>query len=260
VKVDLDARLREILKPKDEELLQLKQCLEAALEDYRRESTEGGQPDLGSPAFFGLLTSHVLRREDISEGTKQRACLEVFHSIPLPEREDEAFLIEDTVPRGLQEAAHFLMKKGEFVEYHLLHLIYALYLDPGLSSTAPSGILEHNLRTILEEDLQESLRLLYAYLLLSSPVLEPETARRLLSILLEAPEIAADAKRSICLAAMDRTFAVAWFARLATAEGLFPREEGAQDAVLREVRVRPLHQALSEMAAEWIVTHGSGKP
>jgi hypothetical protein len=254
----VDPYLRDILRPKAGEEASLRDCLEAALEDYRREFPEERRTDLRSPTIVGLLTSHLLLRDDISGETKLRACMELFHSIPLPEREDEAFLTERTVPRGLQEAAQFLLRKGEFVEYHLLHLIYALYLDPRLSSAAPLDVLEGNLRMIMEGDFEENLKMLYAYLLLSSPILGPETTAPLMSALLEAEGISTDAKRSLCMAALDRTFSLDWFTRLATAEGLFPRGVDRSD-VLLEVRVRPLPGDLATVAGEWLL-HGSGKP
>ncbi|MFQ5837257.1 MAG: hypothetical protein ACE5HJ_00565 [Thermoplasmata archaeon] len=258
---DLEMRLREILEPTSEEEAAFRECLEAALETHRMEVPDDLEPSILSPAFFGLLTSSLLAHSNISRGTKLKACLEVFDAIPLPDREDEAFLTEETVPPGFQEAARFLWHQGEFVEYHLLHLIYALYLDPRLAASGRPSILKENLLFVLAEDFPVNLKLLYAYLLLSSPVLEAEVSRDLLSVLLEAPRLSRDAKRSLCGAALDRAAGMEWIVQIAAKEGLYPPAGSNQEEVLREVRVRPLPPSLSSMAEAWLRAHGEpGKP
>ncbi len=258
---DLEKTLQNLLRPRPEEETALGECLEAALKAHRAVSPEGSDPSVRSPFFLGLLVSTVLSHEGLSRRTKLRACLEIFDAIPLPEREDEAFLTEERVPPGLQEAALFLLREEEFLEYHLLHMIYALYLDPWLAAAASPDVRVENVTTILSEGFPENLILLYAYLLLSSPVLGSDEAQAILSIILEAPGVSLQAKQALCWASIDRTFGITWFGQLAVVEGLFPRGDGSPEEILREVRVRPLPQSLTSAAEEWLLRHGQpGKP
>lgn len=249
------------LFPMPEEEEALRRCLAAALERRPRESPRGGEASLRSPALFGRFLLEVLAHPDLSAQAKRRACWTVFDVIPLPEAEDEAFATAEHVPPGLQEAVRFLREVDDFVEYHLLHLIYALYLDPVRAATAPLSVLRENLGAILAEAFDERVRLLYAYLLLASPALAAPEALDLFDLLLETPHLVDEVKRYFCLGALDGTFSVGWFVSLASAEGLYPPEEGRLGELLREARVRPLPPSLAPRAEAWLLRRGAlGKP
>ncbi len=249
---DLEKELWELFDlPKEEE--GLKACLTAALQEFNKEAPGVEVQSIRSPLLIGLLTSHILSHPSISREAKLKASWAVFDAIPLPEREDEAFLTEESIPPGLQEAAHFLLEQGEFVEYNLLHLIYALYLDPTRASKAAFPSLKQNVASILSRDFNERLKLLYAYLLLSSPSLSTEDASRILSTLLESSSLSVDSKSSLCLSCVDSTFSTGWFVELATVEGLYSSEAGLQGELLKRARVRPLPHSLSPEAQKWLL-------
>lgn len=249
---DLEEELRDLFKLPDEESA-LRRCLGEALESYRGGIYGEKEGGVRSPILFGLITSRILDHPTLSRAAKLRACETVFDVIPLPEREDEAFFTAENVPPGLQGAAHFLLEQGEFTEYHLLHLIYALFLDPVRATQASSAVLEQNLTSIISGDLEAGPKLLFAYLLLASPALPPRTATELLSRLLDSPDLPLDSKRFLCLSALDSTFSAGWFVQLASKEGLYSLEEGAREEILREARVRPLPHSLSPKAQKWLL-------
>lgn len=239
----------------------LRSCLAAAVERLRREEPEAPPTTLRSPALFGRLLLEVLAHPRLSAKAKRHACWTVFDVIPLPETEDEAFATPERVPPGLQEAARFLWKVDDFVEYHLLHLVYALYLDPARAAAAPLRVLRENLEAILAETLDERVKLLYAYLLLAAPSHGQEEAGVLFEALLENPHLPDEVKRYFCLAALDRRFSEGWFVSLASAEGLYPPEEGRMAEILRQARVRPLPASLATRAEAWLLQHGvPGEP
>ncbi len=238
--------MQRLLKVSPEEREAFNECLV-------RMGEEGPREDALAPATFGRLTSLLISHRGIKRGTKLRACQRLFDAIPLPESEDEVFVTAETVPPSLQEASSLLLDGDEFVDYHLLHLIYALYVDPERGAAAPMTVLGRNLSAILESDFEEGLKLLYTYLLLSSTGLQPGEAGGLFLLVLEGPGISDKAKRLLALAAADHTFGAEWFAGLASDEGLYPREQGAMSEILREARVRPLPEALSATAEEWLV-------
>ncbi len=211
--------------------------------------------DVPSPTSFGRLTSLLLAHGGISQKTKLRACQMLFDTIPLPDREDEVFLTADRVPPHLQEVAHFLWSQDEFMEYHLLHMIYALYIDPERGAEATGRVLMELLVAILAGDFEEGLKLLYVYLLLSSPGLPSGEARGLFSAVLRSPGISQSARDTLSLAVLDRTFGAAWFTELASDEGLYPPEQGGLAGVLRDARVRPLPEVLTPYADDWLSTN-----
>ncbi len=256
VSQDLEGELRELYKLPAERAVG--ECLESAFEDYQRAATDRSGKGVFSPLFVGLLASRILAHPGASKQAKIRACWAVFDVIPLPEREDEAFVTSESVPPGLQEAARYLIRQDEFMEYHLLHMIYALYLDPERACGAPFTSLEQNLSSITSGSFDEGLKLLYAYLLLSSPSLSPNQAQHLFTALLDSPAISEEPKRFLCLSSVDSTFSVGWFVTLAAREGLYPREPGSQEELMREVRVRPLPQTLSPSAEEWLLRLDAG--
>ncbi len=239
----------------------LRTCLAAAVERQRREEPQAVAASLRAPGLFGRFLQEVLAHPRLSAKSKRHACWTVFDVIPLPETEDEAFATADRVPLGLQEAVRFLREVDDFVEYHLLHLVYALYLDPSRAAAAPLPVLRQNLAAILAETFDERIKLLYAYLLLASPSLPEGEARTLFEGLLETAHLPDEVKRYFCLAALDRRFSVGWFVSLASAEGLYPPEEGHLGEVLREARVRPLPASLASRAEAWLLRQGVlGKP
>lgn len=243
---EFEADLRRLLKIPLQEEEPFGECTSLAFD------TSLAGEDMSSPTFFGRLTSLLITHRGISRKTKLRACQMLFDAIPLPEREDEVFLTADRVPPHLQEAAHFLWDQDEFIEYHLLHMIYALYIDPERGAGAPGRVLVDNLATILNGDFEEGLKLLYVYLLLSSTGLPSRDARKLFSVVLRSPGISESSRRTLSLAALDRTFGAEWFTRLASDEGLYPPEQGGLAEVLREARVRPLPEVLSPYAEDWL--------
>lgn len=237
--------------PKDERELQ--ESLSLALEDYRRTGL-GHLPDtLRSPLFFGLLTLRILQNPRASREAKLRACWTLFDVIPLPETDAQVFSTEGAVPRGLQETASFLLMGGEFVEYHLLHLIYAMYLDPERAAQGPFRVLRENLDRLMLEEIDERSKLLYAYLLLSSPALTDRQAVDLLNSLLTGTCLSEESRRGLCLASMDATFSVTWFADMAREEGLYPAEVDGKEGPIVEARVRPLPSCLAIVAEDWLL-------
>ncbi len=242
----MEGELVTILKVEKEEARAFHQCVSSVLRSYPDEAA------VPSSELFGRLTSLLISHPDISRGTKRRACQNLFDIIPLPDTEDEVFMTADKVPPSLQEAGRFLWTQDDFIEYHLLHTIYALYLDPKRGAEGPMQVLRDNLLDVLAADFEEALKLLYAYLLLSSPRLGAEDVRELFLLVLRHSGISDGPKRALSLAAVDQASGVEWFTHLASEEGMYPRERGGLADILREARVRPLPETLSPWAERWL--------
>lgn len=229
----------------------LRACLQEALATYREEV--GQNPaSVRDPLLFGRLLPPLLADPRLSRQTKSRACWTLFDVIPLPEGEDEAFDTAQRIPPNLPQATGYLASVGELEDYHLYHLIYALYLDPRRTAQTDASTHQTNLTAVLQGPFDERLKLLFAYLLLGAPVHAHDAVQNLFAILLNSPELSAGAKQTLCIAGLDSTFARTWFVDLATTEGLYPEEEDALAGVLREARVRPLPEALIDPAQRWL--------
>lgn len=247
---DLEARLRHLWRPTHAEEAAVRASAARALGAL----PESDAPPLRSevePALLGRATQTLLAREDVGAKTKRRAAETLFDAVPLPDREDEVFLVPATVPPGLPASAAFLARAGEFGDYHLLHLIYALYLDPEAATDAPRADRLAILETVLAHETPTELKLLYAYLLLTSGRLgDPERAH-LLSRVLTAGSLPLPRRRAFCRAVLAPDGGRDWFLEMARHQGLYPPEEEDREAVVREVRIRPLPRSLRPAAEAW---------
>lgn len=251
----VEARFRSLLRPRPEEAEALREALTEGLVDLPGADALLLRTEV-DPVLLGRVTRALLGRDDVADATKARACEALFDAIPLPDREDEAFLTPATVPPTLQEAARYLARRGDFGDYHLLHLVYALYLDPDRAASAPLSVLRENLDAVLTHEAEAAVKLLYVGFLLAAPGLRPEEARALFETALAAETLAEEARARLCQAALDPEQARSWLGELARREGLFAPKETPEEPLLREVRLRPLPEAVREPAEAWLRARG----
>lgn len=181
---------------------------------------------LRDPRLFGEFVESMEDDARVTPATRALLLEHVFDLLPLPRTEGEVIAVETRAPRHLLSLAAGLARSGGLSVLHVMHLVYAVFLDRSLVSSVPRPTRSDVLRAIVSEGGSgEGLRVLYAALHLAS-VPEPEAAGELRRILGE-PAIPVPLRRSLALLAADEDGGRNALAGLARREGLIP--ETAED-------------------------------
>src|SRR3990172_9199414 len=117
---------------------------------------------------FGLFARRVLDSRvsrEVKIGVAERA----FDLIPLPVSEHAVFSASERTPPGLLRLARFLLENEAFTVLHLLHQIYAAYLDPQILRGADRRTRTWVLMAVMaREELPDTERLLAAFQFLAA--------------------------------------------------------------------------------------------
>jgi len=216
-------------------------------------STEDSDEDLvvrlRSPEGFGAFAGGFLEDEGLAVGTRTAMAWRAFDLLTIPRREDEAFSVEARAPRNLLAFARHLIRVDAFTPLHLLHLVYAVFLDRGLISAVDgdvrADVLLHVASTAFPEDRASAL-----YVSLHLSALEEAEAVQMLRAVLEASTVRWPFKRLVAKVAAPDVRGVAAWVRLAQDEGLLPMTLDPQDPSLHANLPR-MHASFAELVASW---------
>jgi hypothetical protein len=138
---------------------------------------------LRDPRVFGAFVEALLTEPDLP-GSVRRALVEhVFDLLPLPRTEGEVIEVQSRAPPHLLTLATVLTEADGLTVLHIMHLVYAVFLDRSLVTGVPRRVRSALVHSVLaESEAEEGLRALYAALDLSA-VPESEAASELRRLL-----------------------------------------------------------------------------
>ncbi|HYM39339.1 MAG TPA: hypothetical protein VEY12_04220 [Thermoplasmata archaeon] len=190
-------------------------------------SAEDSEEDLvlrlRDPRVFGAFAESVGQDRRVPAALRRALLEHVFDLLPLPRTEGELIAVETRAPRRLLALTAALAAGGGLSVLHVMHLVYAVFLDRALVTHVPRRIRSAVLRSVLEEGGGgETLRLLYGGLHLAA-VPEREAASELRWILL-SDAIPLRLRRSLASLGAEADGGRSSLTRLAQREGLLPED------------------------------------
>src|SRR3990172_57277 len=206
---------------------------------------------LNDPRAFGLFAHRVLASR-VSRQAKIGVAERAFDLIPIPASEHAAFPVEERTPPGLLRLARFLLENEAFMVLHLLHLIYAAYLDPRILREADRRTRTWVLMAMMaREELPDTERLLAAFQFLAA--MAPRDAASAFHGIVSAKYVRPTVRAGLAAAASGSDGGRAWFAAVAVQEGLLPPPGSSEaSAVEFEARVPAIPEAVRTRAREWL--------
>jgi len=214
-------------------------------------SSEDGDEDLVvrllDPRAFGTFAGDLLADGGLGTDTRTALAERAFDLLSLPGREDEAFSVEARAPPNLLAFARHLVTTGAFTPFHLLHIVYAVFLDRSLVTAVDrdvrSAVLVHVAATASPDDRVSAL-----YVSLHLSALEESEATAELRTLFESRITRWPFKRLVAsVVAPDVRGVVAWV-QLAQGEGLLPTGLDPQDSSIHANLPR-MHAAFGPLVA-----------
>ncbi len=211
---------------------------------------------LQDPRAFGLFARRV-HDSRVSREVKIAVAERAFDLIPIPVSEHAAFRVEERTPPGLLRIVRFLLDNEAFSVLHLLHLIYAAFLDPNLLRGA-----DRNTRTwvlmaiVAREELPETQRLIAAFQFLAA--MAPRDSAAAFDAIVRAKYLAPAVRTGLAAALSGSDGGRAWFAAVAVQEGLLPpRDESEASKMEFEARVPSLPENVVARARKWLERHAA---
>lgn len=214
---------------------------------------------LRDPRAFGLFAHRVLGSR-VSREAKIGVAEHAFDLIPIPASEHAAFRAEERTPPGLLRLARFLLENEAFTVLHLLHLIYAAFLDPRILSDADRRTRTWVLMAVMaREELPETERLLMAFQFFAA--MPPRDAASAFHGIVSAKYIRPAVRAGLAAVASGSDGGRAWFAAVAAQEGLLPPPTSSEaSAVEFEARVPVIPESVRARAREWLATRARKGP
>ncbi len=201
-----------------------RQCL-PALAGGPEDTDEDRVVRLRDPRIFGAFVEAVVRDRRLSARVRRGLVEHAFDLLPLPRTEGEVIHVASRAPPHLLALASLLAADGELTVLHVMHLVFAVFLDRGLVTSVPRRTRSAVLHAILKgSEGEDALRVLYASLHLGA-VPEAEAiaeARRIL----RCERIARSLRRSLASLAASPDGGRVEFMRMAQKEGLLPSDVG----------------------------------
>jgi hypothetical protein len=224
----------------------------------RQESFGGGSEDgdedlivrLRNPRAFGIFAEEHLADIGLAVDTRTALAERAFDLLALPRGEDEAFSLEARAPPNLLAFARHLAIVEAFSTLHLLHLVYAIFLDRSLVTAVDpevrSAVLAHVAGNASSQDRVSAL-----YVSLHVSALEESEASAELRALFEAHTTRWPFKRLVASIVSPDVRGVAAWVRLAQDESLLPQGLDPQDPSIHANLPR-VHTAFAPIVAKWI--------
>jgi len=211
---------------------------------------------LQDPRAFGLFARRVLDARvsrEVKIGVAERA----FDLIPIPATEHAAIRVEERTPPGLLRIVRFLLENEAFTVLHLLHLVYAAFLDSALLRTADRVTRTWVLMAIVtREELPETSRLLAAFQFLAA--MAPRDAASAFDAIGKARRVSRTVRTGLAVAASGSDGGRAWFAAVAVQEGLLPPLGVSEASRMEfEARVPALPENVRSRARRWLERNAS---
>ena len=203
----------------------------AALARAHRPLLGGGSEDtdedlivrLRDPRTFGAFAEAILEAREVGAAAKDAVAEHAFDLLPLPRSEGDVIDVGARAPpRLLALAAHLARSEGLTV-LHVMHLVYAVFLDRSLLGNVPRSTRSAIYRAILvQTDANENVRLLYAGLHLAA-VREPEASAEFRRTL-RSRTVEGTLRRRLAALAASEDGGRTTLATLAQREGILPAD------------------------------------
>lgn len=178
---------------------------------------------LRDPRLFGGFVEGLLAEPEVPPDVRRALVEHVFDLLPLPRTEAEVFQVESRAPPHLLALATVLAEPEGLTVLHVMHLVYAVFLDRSLVRSVGRPVRSEVLHSILgRTEAEEGLRLFYAALHLSA-VPEREAASEVRRVL-RSGAVPAPLRHRIAFLAVAEDGGRAELARLAQKEGLLPSD------------------------------------
>jgi hypothetical protein len=186
----------------------------------RDDSPEDLAIRLRDSRLFGMFASSIVGDEAIQESARLAVAEHAFDLLPVPRAEGDVILVESRAPPHLFALARFLGEHRRLTILHLMHLLFAVFLDRPLVTNADRPTRTSVLQSVVAHpEAPEPVRVLLATLLLAS-LPEPEAHASLRAVLRgDAP---ASLKRALAAIASAPDGGVDALVRIARDEGLLP--------------------------------------
>ncbi len=235
----------------------------AALARERMPSIVGSAEDseedlvlrLRDPRAFGAFVGSVVEDPRLPPGLQTSLLEQVFDLLSVPRTEGEVMAVEARAPRNLVDLAARLGAKEGLSILHVMHLVYAVFLDRSLLTDAPRDRRSAVFRTVATgTESGEGLRVLYAAFHLAS-IPEAEAAREL-RWFLRASAIPVGVRRSIADMATADDGGQASLTRLAQREGLLPADLGEVRGPLITANIPKLPERLAAAGRRYTKRQG----
>ncbi len=214
---------------------------------------------LRDPRLFGTFAASVVGDADLSPAVQEAMADRVFDLLPLPRGEGEVILVEGRAPRGLLAVAAFVADAGNLTVLHLMHLVFAVFLDRKIVREAAPEVRTVVLAQVLAQaEANPTLRVLYAAMHLAA-VSEAE-AHRAFHEILRMRGVDDAMKRSLARAAATEDGGLALFLTVARDEGLVPADwtDGSAPEVIANIPRLP--ERLRAPANRWLSRHAGPVP
>jgi len=205
---------------------------------------------LRDPRTFGEFAAGLIEEGAIAIDVREILWDRAFDLLPLPRGEGDVIVVEGRAPRRLLSIARCVVEAGRLTVLHVMHLVFAVFLDRRIVQDAKRTDRSVVLAAVL--DLAEagaSLRTLYAALHLAE-VPEPEAhaaLRRLLN-----SNAGSEVKTALARAATADDGGVAILLRMAREEGLVSADwtdPTAPEAIANIPRLPP---RLTALGRRWL--------
>lgn len=178
---------------------------------------------LRDPRAFGAFVETLIPDPTLDAVVRRALVEHVFDLLPLPRTEGEVIQVESRAPPHLLALAAVLAEGEGLTILHVMHLVFAVFLDRSLVAAVPRRTRSAVLAAIIRRaEGEEDLRTLYAALHLSA-VVESEAASELRRIL-DDSTIPAGLRRSIASLAASNDGGRGELSRMARKQGLLPSD------------------------------------
>ncbi len=178
---------------------------------------------LRDPRAFGAFVETLLPDPALDALVRRALVEHVFDLLPLPRTEGEVIQVESRAPPHLLALAAVLEEGEGLTILHVMHLVFAVFLDRSLVTAVPRRTRSAILGAILgRSEGEEDLRALYAALHLSA-VTESEAVSELRRIL-DDSTVPMALRRSIASLAASNDGGRGELSRLARKQGLIPAD------------------------------------
>lgn len=211
---------------------------------------------LRDPRTFGAFVGSVLSDPRVTSAARRALLEQVFDLLSVPRTEGEVIAVETRAPRNLLPLADELAASEGLSVLHVMHLVYAVFLDRSLLAEAPRDKRADVFRAVaVGTESGEALRTLYAGLHLAT--VPQEEAVREFRWLLRSPEVPLGMRRSLAEMAASEDGGQTSMARLAQREGLLPSDLGETQTPVIAANIPCLSEKLAAAGRRFLKRHGS---
>ncbi len=203
------------------------------------------------PRIFGAFAEALVRDPTVAEPVRRAALEHAFDLLPLPRTEGDVIQVETRAPPQLLALAQALAREDGLTVLHVMHLVYAVFLDRSLVAHAPRSSRSQIVHAIwARSEAEEGLRTFYAALHLST-VPEREAVAEFRDLVGDET-IPASLRESLVSLAASEDGGRNQLTRIAQKEGLLPAD--LTDAQSPEViaNIPRLPDRLAEEAEQYV--------